>query len=64
MAATNADNQMLFAERNQLMKKVEGDDTRDINQDFGTAAIKIKSWSTKYAEKMFLKRFHELYRGK
>jgi uncharacterized protein len=59
-----ADNQMLFAERDQLMKKVEGDDTRDINQDFGTADIKICQWIPEFAETMFLSRFHALYIGK
>ena len=53
-----ADNQMLWAERNQLMKinfreaEIWGDGT--------AAGIKIARWSPKKAEKMFLKRFKEL----
>ena len=60
-----ADNQMLFAERDQLMSgTLVWDKSLTIHKDFGTAATKIKQWSPEHAEKMFLKRFHELYRGK
>lgn len=53
-----ADDQMLWAERNQLMrmKFKEAETWGD-----GTAApIKIRMWSPEKAEKMFLKRFKEL----
>lgn len=59
-----ADNQMLFAERQQLMAGPPLDRRLSIHQDLGTANIKIKPWSTTHAERMFLKRFRELYKGK
>jgi hypothetical protein len=60
-----ADNQMLFAERDQLMGKVVlWNKSLTIHKDFGTAEIRIKEWSTRHAERMFLRRFHELYKGK
>jgi 5'-deoxynucleotidase YfbR-like HD superfamily hydrolase len=57
-----ADQQMLTAERNQLMRlnfKIS-----DKFQTAPAAPIKIARWSPEKAEKMFLKRFKELYKGK
>lgn len=59
-----ADNQMLFAEKAQIMAKVDWNDNLSIHKDFGTADVKIKPWSPAYAERMFLKRFKELYKRK
>lgn len=61
-----ADNQMLYAERDQLMTGWQGwwNEDLEMHKNFGPANITIKPWSPAYAEKMFLKRFKKLYRGK
>ncbi len=58
-----ADHQMLYAERNQLMN-LEFEEVGHWNKDETPASVKIKKWSPKKAEKMFLRRFNELYKGK
>lgn len=59
-----ADNQMLYAEKNQIMASTAWDETLEIQQNLGVADIKIKRWAPEYAERMFLKRFKQLYKGK
>lgn len=57
-----ADQQMLSAERGQLMRlnfKIS-----DIWQTRAAANVKIARWTPEKAEKMFLKRFKELYKGR
>jgi len=54
-----ADNQMLYAEREQLMN-VKFPEANKWLADETPAAIKIKKWSPEKAEKMFLARFKEL----
>lgn len=61
-----ADAQMLYAEKAQLMKVTEA--TQYESKKWGTdeteADIAIERWTPRRAEKMFLKRFAELMRGK
>lgn len=55
-----ADQEMLSAERNQLMRlnfKIA-----DVFQTRQAASVKIVKWSPEKAERMFLKRFRELYK--
>jgi 5'-deoxynucleotidase YfbR-like HD superfamily hydrolase len=59
-----ADNQMLFAEKKQIMGDPDWDESLEIHTNYGTASINIKKWSPEYAERMFLKRFKQLYKGK
>ena len=57
-----ADQQMLSAERDQLMRldfKIS-----DKWHSLEAASIKIARWTPEKAEKMFLKRFKQLYKGK
>ena len=54
-----ADNQMLYAERAQLMR-MRFRETNKWSVDESPAPIKIARWSPEKAEKMFLKRFREL----
>jgi hypothetical protein len=53
-----ADNQMLWAERNQLMR-INFQEAEKWG-DGAAAPVKIARWSPEKAEKMFLKRFREL----
>ena len=58
-----ADNRMLFAEKNQIMDlrfASAGEDRWAI----APASVKIKKWHPEKAEKMFLKRFKQLYKGR
>jgi uncharacterized protein len=57
------DNQVLFTEREQLMSNFNWDESLSIHEDFGKADIKIRKWTPEHAERMFLKRFKELYKG-
>lgn len=54
-----ADNQMLYAERAQLMDMPFPEANKWL-ADETPAAVKINKWSPEKAEKMFLKRFKEL----
>lgn len=54
-----ADNQMLWAERDQLMK-LNFKEVGSWKRDTSAAQIKIERWSPLKAEKMFLRRFREL----
>ena len=54
-----SDNQMLYAERMQLMDMPFPEANKWL-EDETPAAVKIKKWSPEKAEKMFLKRFKEL----
>jgi|ERR1700719_298744 hypothetical protein len=56
-----ADNLMLYAERDQIMK-LNFQTTNDGTWDETPASIKIKKWSPEKAERKFLKRFRELYK--
>lgn len=58
-----ADNQMLYAEKKQLMNfTFEASDWQGGQELNKTAAdVEIERWSPETAEKMFLKRFEELY---
>jgi 5'-deoxynucleotidase YfbR-like HD superfamily hydrolase len=59
-----ADNQMLYAEKRQLMGLVPWDtDWTDGSgsENLGTADVLIEQWSPAHAEDMFLQRFQELY---
>jgi hypothetical protein len=54
---TEADNAMLYAERNQLMPPVEWDTKWG---DEKAACVKIRCWSPDVAKTMFLARYYEL----
>lgn len=54
-----ADNQMLYAERAQLMNMTFPEANKWL-ADETPAAVKISKWSPEKAEKVFLKRFKEL----
>lgn len=54
-----ADNQMLYAERAQIMPDADWFTT-----ETPLSAVKIRQWTPQHAERMFLKRFRELYKGK
>lgn len=59
-----ADNQMLFAEKKQLMTSLAWPGewlARSNSENLGTASVLIEQWSPAHAETMFLKRFEELY---
>ena len=56
-----ADNQMLYAERAQLMN-MKFKEANKWLPDETPAPIKIKRWSPEKAERKFLKRFQELYK--
>lgn len=56
-----ADQQMLYAERNQLMR-LKFKEAEEWLPGETPAAIKITKWSPEKAERMFLKRFRELYK--
>jgi hypothetical protein len=58
-----ADQQMLYAERNQLMR-LNFKEAEEWLPGETPAPIKIKKWSPEKAERKFLKRFYELYKGK
>jgi len=58
-----ADQQMLYAERNQLMR-LNFEEAEKWLPNETPAPIKIKRWSPEKAERKFLKRFYELYKGK
>jgi 5'-deoxynucleotidase YfbR-like HD superfamily hydrolase len=61
-----ADNQMLYAEKAQLMIVTEATkyEADKWNCDESEAPITIERWTPRRAEKMFLKRFVELYKEK
>jgi 5'-deoxynucleotidase YfbR-like HD superfamily hydrolase len=59
-----ADNQMLYAEKKQIMSELAWDTDWTFGQgaeDLGVAGIAIEEWTPEKAETMFLKRFEELY---
>ena len=58
-----ADNQMLFAEKAQIMHGAPWDSSLSIHEDHGTANIKIEKWSPEFAEQAFLATFTMLYKG-
>ena len=58
-----ADQQMLYAERNQLMRLKFREAEKWLPNETA-AAVKIAKWTPEKAERMFLKRFRELYKGK
>ena len=58
-----ADQQMLYAERNQLMR-LKFKEAEIWLPGETPAPIKIKRWTPEKAEREFLKRFRELYKGK
>lgn len=59
-----ADNQMLLAERGQLMPDTEWENKWWLanTEECEVPNIKIRPWSTRHAKQMFLKRFNELYK--
>ena len=61
-----ADNEMLYAEKSQLMRITKA--TKYESNKWGSseveAPITIEKWTPIRAEKMFLRRFYELTRGK
>lgn len=58
-----ADTQMLYAEKSQLMSVTEATkyEARKWGRDEVEAPIAIERWTPRRAEKMFLRRFSELY---
>ena len=58
-----ADQQMLYAERNQLMRLKFAEAEKWLPDEMA-APIKIAKWSPEKAERVFLKRFKQLYKGK
>lgn len=58
-----ADQGMLYAERNQLMR-LKFKEAEKWLPDEAAANVKITKWSPERAEQMFLKRFKQLYKGK
>lgn len=60
-----ADNAMLYAEAEQLFDPIWFDMSKNNPQGKAEAAkIKIEEWSPSRAERIFLDRFHELYKGR
>lgn len=61
-----ADTQMLYAEKAQLMNVTEATqyEARKWNRDEKEAEIRIEKWTPRRAEKLFLRRFAELYKEK
>lgn len=60
-----ADNQMLYAEKSQLMTSLRWDIDWTSGQgaeNLGESKVVIERWSPDTAEKMFLSRFEELYK--
>ena len=57
-----ADTQMLYAEKSQLMNVTEATkyEARKWNRDETEANIRVEKWTPRRAEKMFLRRFKEL----
>ena len=64
-AVKEADTKMLYAEKAQLMNasKITNYEVRKWGMDETEADIRIERWTPRRAEKMFLKRFWELYQG-
>lgn len=58
-----ADQQMLYAERDQLMR-LKFEEAEKWLPGETRAPVKIKRWSPEKAERMFLKRFRQLYKGR
>jgi 5'-deoxynucleotidase YfbR-like HD superfamily hydrolase len=58
-----ADTQMLYAEKAQLMRVTEATkyEAKKWGRDETEANVRIERWTPRRAEKMFLKRFAELY---
>jgi 5'-deoxynucleotidase YfbR-like HD superfamily hydrolase len=65
-AVKDADTQMLYAEKAQLMTVTEDTkyEARKWNRDETEANIRIEKWTPRRAEKMFLERFASLYKEK
>lgn len=64
-AVKEADTKMLYTEKAQLMNVTEATqyEARKWGTDETQADIQIERWTPRRAEKMFLKRFAELYKG-
>ncbi len=62
----DADTQMLYAEKAQLMNVTESTtyEARKWGRDETAANIRIERWTPRRAKKMFLRRFAELYKEK
>lgn len=65
-AVKDADTQMLYAEKAQLMNvsNITKYEARKWGRDETEANIRIEKWTPRRAEKMFLRRFAELYKEK
>lgn len=65
-AVKEADTKMLYTEKAQLMNvtKATQYEARKWGADETEANIRIERWTPRRAEKMFLKRFRELYQGR
>ncbi len=65
-AVKKADTQMLYAEKAQLMNVTAATkyEARKWGEDETEADIRIEKWTPRRAEKMFLRRFAELYKEK
>lgn len=65
-AVKDADTQMLYAEKAQLMSVTNATkyESRKWGRDETAADIRIVQWTPRRAERMFLKRFAELYKEK
>jgi uncharacterized protein len=63
-AVKDTDTQMLYAEKAQLMTVREDTkyEARKWGRDESEANVRIERWTPRRAEKMFLKRFRELYK--
>lgn len=64
-AVKDADTQMLYAEKAQLMNVTAATmyESRKWGRDERQANIRIEKWAPTFAEHMFLYRFNELYKG-
>ena len=59
-----ADNSMMYAEKKQIMGYAFEEPQEEIHQYDVENGIVIESWTSKYAETMFLERFKELFKGR